>query len=218
MKNQWNILMKLLLAGILAIMMGSTEAEGQKPGPAFPRLAVVPFVVKPSPFENAPKRIDEEAIIRKLSEASTIQAERVLVSRRIAATTERVESKEAAIGKFVLTGVVRLPVALTDNALRDAGFRSGRFATAEVTLWTREGTACARQEVQLVWSDGWWMYGARYRRTRNLDDVLVEFAQKATDRAVNRIVREKGFREMLVICDREMEEKPHSDKPAPKTK
>jgi hypothetical protein len=92
--------------------------------------------------------------------------------------------------------------------------RSAGVATAAVTLWDREGKVCAPQEIQLVWGDGWWLYGGgRVRRRRALDDVLVEFAQKAADRAVNRIVRERGFREMLLSCDREMESPKETQKP-----
>lgn len=216
MKNQRTLMTILALAGLLTVPLSHIPAEAQKPTPAFPILAVVPFTVEPQPFEGAPVRADEDKIMRKLSEEATKQAERVLMARRVAAATERIESKEAAAGQFALTGVVRLPLSLPDNVFRDAQFRRGRFATAEVTLWNRKGKICARQEVQLVWGDGWWLYsGGRIRRHRALDDVLIEIAQKAADRAVNRIVREKGFHEMLLQCDREMEERPTPEKPAP---
>lgn len=216
MVSRRNLIAAVAGTGLLAALTSETEAEGQKPEPAFPKLAIVPFAIEPQPFDGAPMRADEDKIVQKLSEEATKQAERVLISRRVAATTERVGSKEAAAGQFVVTGVVRLPLSLPEPVFREAQFRRGRFATAEVTLWNREGNLCARQDIQLVWGDGWWLYGGgRIHRRRALNDILIEFAQKAADRAVNRIVREKGFREMLLQCDQEMEEMPTPEKPAP---
>jgi hypothetical protein len=201
-----NSLMAAAVVCLLASIVIGTQAKDQKPEPAFPKLVVVPFTIEPQPFEQASTRTDEDKIVQQLSEAATKQAERVLIARRVAATTERVASREAAKGQYVLTGVVRLPLSLPANVFQEAPFRRGRFAWAEVSLWNREGQLCARQEVQLVWGDGWWLYGGgRIRRHRALEDVLSEFAEKAADRAVNRIVRERGFRDMLLACDREME-------------
>lgn len=206
MVNRRNFFIAAAGTGLLAASVTESEAEGQKPEPAFPKLAVVPFIIEPQPFDGASLRADEDKIRRKLSEEATKQAERVLVARRVAATTERVTSREAAAGQYIVTGVVRLPLSLPEPVFRDAPFRRGRFLTAAVTLWNREGNLCAQQEIQMVWGDGWWLYGGgRIHRRRALDDILIEYAQKAADRAVNRIVRERGFREMLLFCDRETE-------------
>jgi hypothetical protein len=127
MVNRRNFLVSAAGTGLLATLATETEAEGQKPEPAFPKLAIVPFIIEPQPFDGAPVRDDEGNIRRKLSEEATKQAERVLVARRVAATTERVASREAAAGQFVMTGVVRLPLSLPENVLREAAFRRGRY-------------------------------------------------------------------------------------------
>lgn len=162
------------------------------------KLSVLPFVIAVQSIDGAPGRADQEAIVRRLVEAATARAERSLRQQRIAATVERLSlpiiggdraSESGAAEPPRLAGTLRLPVSLPPLWTGpQAWFRHGPFATAEVELRQADGVVIARAAATLDWREIRWFTGAgRLRRSRPLDEVLIDFARKATDRAIKRL-------------------------------
>ena len=166
-------------------------SERGTPGQAgSPRVEVVPLTVESLPFRDSPERPDRDQVLERLAAEATARAERTLLKQHIAGVVERVASPAVASGALVLTGTVRLPVSVPAGQRGGrALFRRGRFASATVTLRRPDGTVAAQGESHLEWDDVWWLRGARVRRARKLDDVLVDTVRKAVDHAVKRLRR-----------------------------
>ncbi len=162
-----------------------SDADGQA---RFEKVLVVPLSIESLPFRDSPERPDREQVLQRLTEEATARAERTLLKQHLAQSVERAPSPDPTRGGLVLTGVVRLPVSVPAGQRGGrAMFRSGRFASATVALRRADGMLVAEGHTHLDWDDIRWVRGARIRRARALDDVLVDAVRKATDHAVKRL-------------------------------
>jgi hypothetical protein len=171
------------------------------------KVIVLPFAIVAQPIDGASNRVDQQTIVRRLAEEATARAERSLLQQRIAVAVEQLPFPVAggvsvtavtsdsrpggagAEGPVQLEGTVRLPVSLPAPLTGPRSwFHRGPFATAEVELRRAGGAVIAREAATLDWRDVRWFTGAgRLRRSRPLDEVLIDFARKATDRAIKRL-------------------------------
>ncbi len=182
----WPRLLTLTWLGVC--FLGVPAVASEKP-PRYPLVAVASFRIEPQPYPGAPLRTGESELLERLVGEATARAERTLVKQHIAGRVERLAGLESATAAPVLTGVVRLPLSLPPGqGGARAMFRKGPFASASVLLRQPDGTSIQR-EVTLDWRDIRWTRGARIRRVRRFDDVLVDFVRKGVDHAVKRIQR-----------------------------
>lgn len=151
-------------------------------------VAVAPFTIDPQPFAGAPERADEKEFLKRLSEEATEQAQRSLIERHIADAATRASSRDAADGRFVVTGTIRMPISLPPKVIGwDASRRRGHFATATVILLDATGKALSERDVAVNWDDVWWFQGGKSVHNNRLDRVLEDFVRKAADHAVRRL-------------------------------
>lgn len=172
----------------LWLIMGAGQTtQAAEPGVLVQEVTVAPFAIIPVPLTGAPEREDQESLLRRLAEEATARAARTLRKQGRDGGAQRVSEKHPGVN-CVVSGTVRLPISLrpVDGGGR-AMFHRGPFATANVVLRQADGTVLARREVTLNWGDVAWVQGARHRRARPLDSVLVDFVRKAVDHAVKRL-------------------------------
>lgn len=178
----------LALGGLCMSLAASSPASMQRP--LLGNVAVMSLTVESLPFRDSPERPDRDQVLRRLAEEATARAVRTLMKQHLADPVAQFASPAAASGALVLTGTVRLPVSIPAGQRGGrAMFRGGRFASATVVLRRSDGTLVAEGQSHLNWDDVRWVRGARFPRTRTLDDVLVDAVRKATDHAVKRLRR-----------------------------
>lgn len=170
---------------LLCVTSGSARAKDPH---GIVTVAVAPFTIDPQPFAGAPERADEKEFLKRLSEEATEQAQRSLIERHIADIATRVPSRDAADGRVVVTGTIRMPISLPPRVIGwDASRRRGHFATATVTLLDATGKVLSEQNVAVDWGDVWWFQGGKSVHNNRLDQVLGDFVRKAADHAVRRL-------------------------------
>ena len=170
---------------LLWVTTDSARAEDLHP---IVTVAVAPFTIDPQPFAGAPERADEEEFLKRLSEEATEQAQRSLIERHIADAATRVSSRDAADGRVVVSGTIRMPISLPPRVIGwDASRRRGHFATATVTLLDATGKVLSEQDVAVNWGDVWWFQGGKSVHNNRLGQVLEGFARRVADHAVRRL-------------------------------
>ncbi|MES1241215.1 MAG: hypothetical protein ABUT39_06305 [Acidobacteriota bacterium] len=108
---------------------------------------------------------------------------------KLAESVERVASVEAARGKTVVTGTVRMPVSLPPQVKGlAADSRKGPLASATVRLLDADGNTLREAEAVLTWREARWLEGApRFRRSRRVEAVLADAVDEVVERAVLRL-------------------------------
>ena len=182
----------LSAAGTLCVLLLLARVACSKTErrPLFEKVALAPFTVVAQPFEGSPPRADQDTIVRRLAEEATARAGRDILRRRIAGTVERLSAGSPLSTQVLVAGTILLPVSLPRQVIGTrAAFRKGRFATVMISVTNADGRRLAQQEVVLGWDDVWWTRGARVRRNRALDEVLLDFVRRGVDDAFKQLER-----------------------------
>lgn len=185
-----------ILAGLACLLLLSIHSRVSarveaRPSATWQKVAVVRWTIVPRVIENAPTRLDQDAIFKRLSDEAGARTERLLLKRRMAASVEHIETAQAVTAPVFLTGTISLPISLPAGVIGlRARSQEGVFVVATVTLSDAAGKVLAREESSLNWNDAYWTNGSR-RRKRNykLDDVLAKFTRKAVDRAIEQLAK-----------------------------
>lgn len=180
-----------LVAILLSACLGSADAGASlrmpKAESRFSTLAVAVLTIEPRPVDRSSGPALGDGFARFLAEGATTQAERSLVQSRIAASVVKETPGAQRLPRLV--GAVRMPVSLPPGLHGlEAARHKGDLAVATVELLDAEGRVLATGTAAVEWNDVRWLRGARYRRSRPVNQVLGEAARKSVDLAIERLV------------------------------
>ena len=172
--------------------LGMTRAGLRTREPRLPAVAVNRFTVVAQPVGRAQVPTAGQNLSWLLAESATSEAEKSLLSRRVASSVQR----PAAGGgdkQPRLSGEVVMPVSLPPHlkGLAAAGL-DGSLATASVRLVDEEGRTLGEGTASVDWDDVRWLRGAKYKRSRPVSEALADAARRAVDLAVRQLERSLG--------------------------
>ncbi len=183
-------LLAVSLSGCLTAAPAHAGA-GAIPSPLTWKIAN--FTIEPQPLAGSTER---ETFTALLASAATGQAARSLVRQGVAAAVEKARPEAALAGEITVVGSVRMAVALPPNVRGlTAARRQGSLAVARVQLVDARGDVVAAGEASIAWNDVRWLSGARqHRRSRPVEEVLLDGARLSVDRAVEEARDFRGAR------------------------
>ncbi len=170
---------------------GATRTGPRAREPQFPAVAVDRFTVVAQPVWRAQVPTAGEDLSWMLADWATSEAEKSLLSRRVAASVQRTVTRSGQ-KQARLSGEVIMPVSLPPNlkGLSAAG-SDGSLATA-VRLVDEEGRTLGEGTASVDWDDVRWLRGTKYKRPRPVNEALSDAARKAVDLAIRQLRKSLG--------------------------
>ena len=157
--------------------------------PLLAALAVEGLTVEAIAMEGASPAEREwfEALIQTRASAA---AQRAALEHRLAAIVEAAPAARPEIHRLV--GRVSLPMALPSELRGSrAAFTEGDLATARVELRDGRGELVAAADSRVEWGEVRWTTGGpKTRRAKDPNLALLDAAELAVERAVQRLIRE----------------------------